>query len=147
MRARTGARTMCSVSASAVRISSSDSGSTSQKVRVQSNGVCATAQKLAYVRSLFTASSGTIVKLICLRSDMQGSLPDRSPLTVHRRPLNQPLTVDRLFTVQGAGLRSNHARMWGRASALQAQCVGSDATVSLNADRGWHPDGERLTVN
>ena len=44
-RALTGARTMCSASAS--RISFSDSGCTSQKVSVKSNGVWLTAQKLA----------------------------------------------------------------------------------------------------
>ena len=43
--ARTGARTTCSDSASL--ISFSDSGITSQKVRVKSNGVCAIEQKFA----------------------------------------------------------------------------------------------------
>src|SRR5216684_7679170 len=61
---RTGARTMCSVSASL--ISFSDSGITSQKVSVKSNGVCAIEQKFEYVRGAVELSSGTIVKLICL---------------------------------------------------------------------------------
>src|SRR5450830_1173599 len=60
----TGARTTCSVSAS--RISLSESGITSQNVRVKSNGVWAIEQKLAYVRGVDALSSGTIVKLICL---------------------------------------------------------------------------------
>ena len=44
-RARTGAWTTCSCSAS--RTSFSESGMTSQKVSVKSNGVCAIEQKLA----------------------------------------------------------------------------------------------------
>src|SRR5689334_13120830 len=60
----TGARTTCSASASL--ISFSDSGITSQKVSVKSNGVWAIEQKLAYVRGSLVESSGTIVKLICL---------------------------------------------------------------------------------
>src|SRR5262249_33102895 len=60
----TGARTTCSDSASL--ISFSESGITSQKVSVKSNGVCAIEQKFEYVRGLAVESSGTIVKLICL---------------------------------------------------------------------------------
>jgi hypothetical protein len=41
---------------------------TSQKVSVKSNGVCAIEQKLAYVRDSPGCSSGTMVKLICLRA-------------------------------------------------------------------------------
>src|SRR5687768_1004973 len=48
-----------------------DSGWTSQKDNVKSNGVCEMAQKFAYVRGESPASSGTIVKLICLRSVMR----------------------------------------------------------------------------
>src|SRR5215510_9769617 len=64
--ARTGARTTWSDSASL--ISFSESGITSQKVRVKSNGVCAMEQKFEYVRGAPSAgsSAGTIVKLICL---------------------------------------------------------------------------------
>src|SRR4029078_5152375 len=62
--ARTGARTTCSDSASLISLS--ESGITSQKVRVKSNGVCAMEQKLAYLRGAAGSSSGTIVKLICL---------------------------------------------------------------------------------
>ena len=63
----------CPASAAlSVRISSSESGCTSQNVSVQSNGVCAIAQKFAYVRSDRPPSSGTIVKLICFRSAMTG---------------------------------------------------------------------------
>ena len=49
-------------------MSCSESGRTSQNVSVISNGVWATAQKLAYSRRAcrFGGSSGTIVKLICL---------------------------------------------------------------------------------
>src|SRR5205823_14496953 len=60
----TGARTTCSASASLISLS--ESGITSQKVSVKSNGVCAMEQKLAYVRGSLGESSGTIVKLICL---------------------------------------------------------------------------------
>jgi hypothetical protein len=70
-RARTGARTTVSVpgdDAFSDRISSSESGSTSQNVSVQSNGVCEIAQKFAYVRSPRPPSSGTMVKLICFSS-------------------------------------------------------------------------------
>src|SRR5689334_15727800 len=66
MRATIGALTVCD--ASALRTSCSVSGCTSQNVSVRSNGVCATAQKLAYSRTGRPASpgsSGTIVKLIC----------------------------------------------------------------------------------
>src|SRR5918993_611357 len=69
-RAFTGARTTCS--ASAARISFSDSGAISQNVKVKSNGVWLTAQKFAYVRSESVLSSGTIVKLICLGSFICG---------------------------------------------------------------------------
>src|SRR5687768_17229620 len=48
-----------------------ESGWTSQKDNVKSNGVCEMAQKFAYVRGESPASSGTIVKLICLRSVMR----------------------------------------------------------------------------
>src|SRR6188508_575666 len=65
--ARTGARTMCSDSASLISLS--ESGITSQKVSVKSNGVCAIEQKFAYVRSAVELSSGMIVKLICLDCD------------------------------------------------------------------------------
>src|SRR4029077_4070408 len=61
---RTGARTTCSVSASLISLS--DSGITSQKVSVKSNGVWAIEQKFEYVRGADEFSSGTIVKLICL---------------------------------------------------------------------------------
>src|SRR6266436_6670576 len=63
---RTGARTTCSVSASLISLS--ESGITSQKVSVKSNGVCAIEQKFEYVRgagALCGSSPGTIVKLIC----------------------------------------------------------------------------------
>src|SRR6186997_3638660 len=53
-------------SASASLISLSDSGITSQKVSVKSNGVCAIEQKFEYVRGTVGLSSGTMVKLICL---------------------------------------------------------------------------------
>src|ERR1043165_601382 len=61
---RTGARTTCSASASLISLS--ESGITSQKVSVKSNGVCAIEQKFEYVRGAVELSSGTIVKLICL---------------------------------------------------------------------------------
>src|SRR4029078_1291975 len=54
---------MCCVSASLISLS--DSGITSQKVSVKSNGVCAIEQKFAYVRGTVGLSSGTMVKLIC----------------------------------------------------------------------------------
>jgi hypothetical protein len=52
---------------SAALISLSESGITSQKVSVKSNGVCAIEQKFEYVRGAPSAgsSAGTIVKLIC----------------------------------------------------------------------------------
>src|SRR5262245_33992033 len=62
----TGARTICSVSASFM--SFSDNGSTSQKVKLKSNGVWEIEQKLAYTLGSVPVSSGTMVKLICLRS-------------------------------------------------------------------------------
>src|SRR5829696_9260209 len=65
-RAFTGARTTCS--ASAARMSLSESGAISQNVSVKSNGVWLTAQKFAYVRDDSVVSSGTIVKLICFDS-------------------------------------------------------------------------------
>src|SRR4051812_34959837 len=65
---RTGARTMWS--ASAAWISFSESGRTSQKASVKSNGVCEMAQKFEYVRGRSAVSSGTMVKLICFRSVM-----------------------------------------------------------------------------
>ena len=55
---------MCSDSASLISLS--ESGITSQKVSVKSNGVCAIEQKFEYVRGTAGLSSGTIVKLICL---------------------------------------------------------------------------------
>src|SRR6266853_4833829 len=61
---RTGALTTWSVSASLISLS--DSGITSQKVSVKSNGVWAIEQKFEYVRGADELSSGTIVKLICL---------------------------------------------------------------------------------
>src|SRR5215475_9606070 len=66
---RTGARTTWSASASL--ISFSESGITSQKVSVKSNGVWAMAQKFEYVRGVGvfgSSGAGTIVKLICLGS-------------------------------------------------------------------------------
>src|SRR4051812_47080501 len=85
---RTGARTMCSVSAAL--ISRSDSGITSQKVSVKSNGVCAIEQKFAYVRgdgASAGSSAATMVKLICVGwSGMGFIVPDDSgwwELTVH----------------------------------------------------------------
>src|SRR5579859_4382620 len=63
---RTGARTMCSDSASLISLS--ESGITSQKVSVKSKGVWAIEQKFAYVLGVAAAlasSAGTIVKLIC----------------------------------------------------------------------------------
>src|SRR4026207_1721395 len=60
---RTGARTMCSLSASLISLS--DNGITSQKVSVKSKGVCAIEQKFEYVRRTVRLSPRTLVKLLC----------------------------------------------------------------------------------
>src|SRR5437870_9034884 len=87
--ARTGARTTWSASASLISLS--ESGITSQKVSVKSNGVCAIEQKFEYVRGVDfplpgpsgVPSSGTIVKLICLGcSDMPQVYWKRAPLVL-----------------------------------------------------------------
>src|SRR5918994_7857828 len=95
MRARTGARTTCSCApASTCWMSRSDSGSTSQNVSVQSKGVCAIEQKLAYVRGLVSpVSSGTIVKLTCLRSDMSASLSSRGASVLAQHSDNDALDL------------------------------------------------------
>jgi hypothetical protein len=72
IRDRTGALSTRSVVAS--RTVFSVGGITSQNVRVKSNGVWEIAQKFAYVRGSSDDSSGTIVKLTCLRSSMVRSL-------------------------------------------------------------------------
>ena len=68
IRDRTGALRTLSVAAS--RTAFSVGGRTSQKDRVKSKGVWAMAQKFAYLLGLLEASSGTMVKLIGLRSFM-----------------------------------------------------------------------------
>src|ERR687890_2485068 len=64
-------------------MSFSESGSTSQNARAKSNGVCEIAQKFAYVRGRSGSSSGTIVKLICLRSviNRSGGVRPADPLS------------------------------------------------------------------
>src|SRR5436190_22756956 len=85
-RARTGARTTWSASAS--RSSFSDNGITSQKVSVKSNGVWAIEQKFAYVRGSPGWSSGTIVKLICLRCGVSSAIDaNTSPPAQEREPV------------------------------------------------------------
>src|SRR5262245_21783428 len=67
-------------------MSRGDSGCTSQNDSVKSNGVCEMAQKFAYVRGVSPASSGTMVKLICLRSFMSlvsAHHPDHHTLNLH----------------------------------------------------------------
>ena len=66
IRARTGA--FKTRSADASRTAFSVGGRTSQNVKVKSKGVWEIEQKFAYVRGSCDSSSGTIVKLICLRS-------------------------------------------------------------------------------
>src|SRR5262249_19705805 len=71
----------------AALISLSESGITSQKVSVKSNGVCAIEQKFEYVRGVVVSSSGTIVKLICLGwSGMGPSLSVQSAEGLGRVP-------------------------------------------------------------
>src|SRR5579862_4864617 len=92
MRATIGARTVCD--ASALLMSRSDNGRTSQNVSVKSKGVCATAQKFAYslgARCASSESSGTIVKLICLVSAMPvfSHDADDHALHLHKRRIEQ----------------------------------------------------------
>ena len=65
-----------------------DSGCTSQNDNVKSNGVCEMAQKFAYVRGESPPSSGTIVKLICLRSSMPQYRQSRGLGTAIAPPLS-----------------------------------------------------------
>src|SRR5688572_16503928 len=97
IRARTGARTTWSDSASL--ISFSVSGITSQKVSVKSKGVCAMEQKFEYVRAAVVslpgasgASSGMMVKLICLGSS---GMPksNTTHLVLSHHPHDDPLNL------------------------------------------------------
>src|SRR4030095_561842 len=90
MRAIPGARTVCDCSA--IFRSFSESGCTSQKVRVRSKGVWATAQKLEYWRVPCPASAGsagTIVKLICFDMSVSSHYSADHALNLHLGGIEQ----------------------------------------------------------